>query len=155
MRNLTAEDVLKWDARLAAVPQKEWSKLWNALNDHMWPEELGEPPEDFEIENNVCCSVHPVVAYLMQSIEISCGKKSCLRYFHKTELGKTDQEFDDWWESMIKKELEEEFRKGNQNGNYRQGYGNRIEDYCLTISSFTLGFTLCILLIALIRFFAK
>ncbi len=80
------------------MPFAQRVKIVHHLNCYEWIDELPGKPEGFEemsFDEKVAW-VSPIYRYMSGLI----GDKAVLRYFHTTELGKTDQEFEDWWDSM-------------------------------------------------------
>lgn len=92
---MTLEEMFKWDFVLQKFSFSDLVRMYQKLNDYEWAEELGEPPESFKTNPMECKDLSYICEYIRQR----CGNKALLRYYHKTELGKTDQEFDDWWDS--------------------------------------------------------
>ena len=87
----------EWQAysRLDNVPKSEYPRIWSELRDGHWSEDLGEIPEGVVIERGKSSDA---IHGMLDRIELTVGKKACLRYCHKLE-GSTDQMFDDWWDS--------------------------------------------------------
>lgn len=72
-------------------------KIGHHLNKWEWLDILPGKPDgwdemDFEEK-------HKWASAICAFIDMRVGEKALLRYFHTTELGKTDDEFEDWWES--------------------------------------------------------
>ena len=72
-------------------------RIGHAMNENEWPEELPGKPDGWDEMSINERSEWSMSLY--QYIRARVGYKAMLRYYHKTELGKTDQEFEDWWES--------------------------------------------------------
>ncbi len=102
--------------RAQRMPFKQRVKIAHHLNRYEWIDELPGKPESFEEMNfeEKDAWISPIYQYMSGLI----GDKALLRYFHTTELGRTDQEFEDWWDSMHHDSLSM-FKQKNHN----------IEDY--------------------------
>ena len=90
---LTVEDMQRFDELLEQVPREDWPVVWYVANHRVWPEELGTEPK----EHGVFLAA---LFHLISKIEMHCGLKACLRVWHNGNFGKSDQEFEDWWESQ-------------------------------------------------------
>lgn len=87
------------------MPYQTKLEVYDRLNCREWPAVLGKPPEGFETMNveQKLAEVEPI----MQQIEMEIGKKAVLRYHQKHNLGRTDQQFEDWWDSLGKQLFDE------------------------------------------------
>lgn len=102
------EDTELAEKVVGGIPRGELAEVWNRLNDYEWPEILGEAPGGLE-------AMPPeeqsrIVRPLMEAIECRASRKELLRYHHTVNLGSTDAQYEDWWDSMAQKELLEEVR---------------------------------------------
>ncbi len=135
----TVEELLRLDERLERVPRAQWPRLWNALRIHQWPAELGEAPNGYDDAE----TVHPVVRYYLEEIELRCGRKACLRYAHKVDFGVTDQEFDDWWDSRLCEPLHKQGAKYAED-RAEDGAENRDKPIMAMLTAFLFGFFSCL-----------
>lgn len=94
-QEMTLNEMLKWDSVLQRFSFSDLTRIFQKLNVYEWAEELGKPPESLKTNPLECKELSYICKYIKQR----CGNKALLRYYHKTEFGETDQEFDDWWES--------------------------------------------------------
>ncbi len=94
----TEQELLEIIDKVERLPFAQRVKITHHLNSYKWIDELPGKPEGFEkmsIDEKAAW-VSPICQYMSKLI----GDKALLRYFHITELGRTDQEFEDWWDSM-------------------------------------------------------
>lgn len=98
------------------MPYQTKLEVYDRLNCREWPAVLGKPPEGFETMNveQKLAEVEPI----MQQIEMEIGKKAVLRYHQKHNLGRTDQQFEDWWDSLGKHKRRK--RKANRESKARK-----------------------------------
>lgn len=106
---------------LEEIPNSTLVRIGHALNGWEWLDELpGKPDgwEDMSIDEKFVWTMP-----ICDSIKQSVGEKALSRYFHTTELGKTDREFEDWWDSVTETRLtrlEEKLNDGNSRTDYAQ-----------------------------------
>lgn len=82
---------------LDTLPFSTLVRIGCAMNEYEWSEEFPGKPDGWDemsFDERTAWSMP-----LYQYIRARVGDKAMLRHFHKTEFGKTDQEFEDWWES--------------------------------------------------------
>jgi len=101
---------------LNKVPENEWMSIYDNLNDWTWDDRLGEKPDDwdtmrhvkyrkilwhtsFYFVNHKARTLCNIICPIQDYVESCVGKKAILRYHHIHNLGRTNQEFEDWWES--------------------------------------------------------
>ena len=86
----------------------------NALNHWEWPTELGEAPigwEGMTDEERIHNSKYRAVRDIL---EITIPRKTRLRYHHIHNIGRSEAEFEDWWQSEIYDALKVLGEKQNQ-----------------------------------------
>ena len=149
--DITGEEVVRMSRITDSIPMDELPRIWHELNRYEWAEELGEKPADFK-ENSTNCLEQ---RFFMQEIELKCGWKAISRYKHTAELGYTDQQFEDWWESFTSRQLKEEqqelydrYCKGNEGNNERKDCGFSVESAFF----FTVGFLVATIIFCFIRY---
>lgn len=91
--------------RLDDMSNNDLARIGDALNGYEWPDDLPGKPEGWEEMN--FDERDPWVEPILHSIKDQLGQKALLRYHHKVNLGKTDQEFEDWWDDKQSRMLEE------------------------------------------------
>jgi hypothetical protein len=84
-------------------PIETLARWYNEFNCWKWPSDLLDlKPEWYEIEGNgYPPQIYRCAAYirpLMRAIDDKIGHKECLRWHHLHNLGRTDQEFEQWWQ---------------------------------------------------------
>jgi len=92
---------------LGAEEIEKLARWHNTLNHWKWPEDLPGKPEGFDelpafyfggdIKNISSPTKHIFIRGLMDNIRMIIGHKECLRYHHIHNLGKTQEEFEEWW----------------------------------------------------------
>lgn len=92
-----------WETVVDGIPMEDLPEVWSRINHFEWDARLGEMPDGWE--NMSIPEKHQVTRDIYSCIESRSSNKELLRYHHKVELGRTDQQFDDWWESMVLSEL--------------------------------------------------
>ena len=82
---------------LDLMPNSEVVKIGHHLSKGEWLDSL--PHKPFDWEEMSIAKQHDWISAIYPFINLRVGEKALLRYSHTTELGKTDAEFEDWWES--------------------------------------------------------
>ncbi|HBF65888.1 MAG TPA: hypothetical protein DDW34_09265 [Clostridium sp.] len=77
------------------------AELWNEANGWRWPEDLGVKPEGWEDMSTR--QKGKVLTPIVKKIEKMIGEKELLRYHHLFNLGRSNEEFERWWETEHKK----------------------------------------------------
>lgn len=95
------KDLIKWQDNvidaILKLPHEDICRIGHLLNQYEWPDDLPGKPrgwDDMGYEERSKISIE-----IFRFIQMHVGEKALLRYFHKTELGRTDQQFEDWWDS--------------------------------------------------------
>lgn len=116
---MTTESIKETIARaikaLRCVPEKEWPAVYNALNQWEWDSRLGDKPvgwDDMPLyankkflwfticrENKRAHTRSRIISPILRYIDGLIGHKAVLRYHHIHNLHRTDQQFEDWWDS--------------------------------------------------------
>ena len=88
-------------------PIETLARWWNTLNCWEWPEDLPGKPENFENMARYFTLDNPqqgkiwtkfdVISPINKAIKAKIGKKECLRYHHIHNIGRTNDEFEQWW----------------------------------------------------------
>ena len=102
--------------KLFQIPESEWPSIYDTLNGWGWDGRLGYKPSDWEemedfktkkflwiqtySPDRKARTRHSVVAPIVESIRNVVGEKALMRYHHTHNLGRTDQQFEDWWQSQ-------------------------------------------------------
>ena len=81
---------------------------------------------------------------IMEYIESHLGQKATLRYWHIHQLGSTDRQFEDWWDSMLYNQ-QYELHNRNSPQNDIQSERNGFFFSTSVVSAFIAGFTLAAL----------
>ena len=84
------------------IPYGTMPEAYDKLAMGDWPEQLGQEPEEWGKMSWVEKS--ETVKPAMESIKKACGAKMLERYRCTVRLGMTDAQFEDWWESVGRKE---------------------------------------------------
>jgi len=100
---------------LSKISEDEWPSIHCKLNRWEWDDRLGTKPEDWDDmpswkdkkilwfttceEDKKTRTKFKIISPLNQFIDNSVGAKAVLRYHHIHNLGRTDQQFEDWWNS--------------------------------------------------------
>ena len=91
---------------------------------------------------------------IIRSLELQVGDKAVRRYTYKRDMGWTDQEVDDWWDSFVYRRqdpLHNSFYN-YQSGKYERNNSNSLAEF---IISFCLGGIATSLLLKLVILFTK
>ncbi len=83
--------------KIRNFPNNTLVRIGCAINRHEWIEELPGKPDGWEEMTE--SERHLWSAPIFEFIEVRVGYKAMLRYHHTVEGNKTDQEFEDWWDS--------------------------------------------------------
>ena len=80
------------------MPHEDICRIGNSLNCHEWPDNLPGMPDGWDEMSPSERSLwtEEVFSYIYHRV----GDKALLRHYHKTEYGRTDKEFEDWWDSV-------------------------------------------------------
>lgn len=98
------EELLQIDEIISSFSEEELLEMGRRLNRYEWPEELGSAPEGFE---GMCLEVKRFcIEPWADAIDLHTSKKARLRYRHIHELGNSEEQFEDWWQSEIYTMLE-------------------------------------------------
>lgn len=101
-----------WETVVDGLPREALPEVWNRINRFEWDTRLGEMPNGWE--NMSLLERHQATKDICSCIESRSSSKELLRYHHKVELGRTDQQFEDWWDSMVLSDLREEMRNHSE-----------------------------------------
>lgn len=101
-----------WETVVDGIPMEDLPEVWSRINHFEWDTRLGEMPDGWE--NMSILEKHQVTRDIYSCIESRSSRKELLRYHHKVELGRTDQQFEDWWDSMVLSELREKMRNHSE-----------------------------------------
>lgn len=80
------------------LPYETLCRIANSQDYYTWNEEYGEKPEGWE--DMSWQERFRLRRELRNVIQDHIGAKALSRHFYKTQLGFTDQQFDDWWDSI-------------------------------------------------------
>ena len=132
---------------------EERVKICHHLNGWRWIDILPGKPDGWEnmTQDEQFLWTEPICSY----IESGVGQKALLRYYHKTECGKTDQEFEDWWESCSRYSAHDVINQcQNQRhcGNTERYESGNTQEF---VVPFFLGANIGIFLVALLTYILK
>lgn len=104
--------------KLKSFTTGELCEIDNTLNGWGWDDRLGEKPEGWDNlprfdERDKVITKDTYVSPILRSIEVIVTKKALFRWHYINNLGKTNQEFEDWWDSDIEKQLSRVGRSHN------------------------------------------
>lgn len=100
--------------KIKALSNQDLIEIHDTLNCWKWDDRLGKKPEDWDtmphFKNSFCVlnfhkiskkakTKHNIIKPLMECIELTIPQKAILRYHHLHNLGRTEQQFEDWWQS--------------------------------------------------------
>lgn len=93
------EELLQIDEIISSFSEEELLEMGHRLNRFEWPDALGSAPEGFEemIPGLKLFHIDPWA----RAIELHTSKKARLRYVHTRELGRSEEQFEDWWQSEM------------------------------------------------------
>lgn len=130
---------------LSGVPVSEYPRIWNELSFWEWPPELGEAPSGWEEMN--LNEKHEIIKPICEYLDVVVGRKGLLRYLHTTKFGKTDQEFDDWWDSNFSAcQTDCKFKDSNEVlGKQAKGKTKKSTDYRIQHLETTVRTLICFL----------
>lgn len=110
----TIEDILHASTIVRSIPRRDLTRILYELNSWNWPEELGEAPEGWESMTIDEKADHPKFRAICSELENEVSEKAFLRYHHTNNLGRSEEEFEDWWQSEIYDALKLLREKQNQ-----------------------------------------
>jgi hypothetical protein len=96
------------------LPREILPMVENALNEWEWPNELGEAPTGWENMTPDEKFSNSKFRALCDTLGIIIPTKVSLRYHHTNNLGRSEEEFEDWWQSEIYDALKLLGEKQNQ-----------------------------------------
>ena len=137
---------------LSDIPYRTLAGIANSLNVWEWPPELLGKPEGWEKMSFE--EKREWIDPALETINIKVGQKAISRYSATVENGMTDKEFEDWWDSRFKKDLQElldEIYKNDHEGSAGDTKRNDRNGFVLTICSFVFGFITAFLIFGFIR----
>ena len=139
-KELNCEMIVRaWDG-VSNIPRSELPRIYNELNGGGWSKELGEIKERPSLSE---------VHLILEEIKWTVGFKAIWRHTKMEEEGYSEQEFEDWWESLFiyqpLNKLYEFF--GDCEGSYKSR--NR-DDYIKYLPSFLCGILFAVLLFLLV-----
>jgi hypothetical protein len=90
-----------------AYDRETLARWWNTLNNWNWPDDMPEKPEGFD---ELACvdklkdpsnaskpTKHALMGPHMNAIVSLIGMRECLRWHHIHNLGRTNEQFNTWW----------------------------------------------------------
>lgn len=97
---LEAEELSK------SIPREQYPEIWNELNQFQWHPALGSAPQGWD-----SMTYKEKMPYIETwNSVLNCSEKEKLRYHHIHNLGRTEQQFEDWWDSKVFQDIMEEIR---------------------------------------------
>ena len=123
-------------------------RIVEAMDEYEWPEEVPGKPDGWEAMS--LSDRHMWTGPIIQYITMRVGNKANLRHYHKTKFGKTDQEFEDWWDSYSLLSLREQQEELNKSYS-RSHCGDHKRYYCGLFIEAILFFALGLLTALLLR----
>ena len=84
---------------LGGVPYDTLVRIGHNIKGHIWVDDLPGKPDGWD--NMSLAQKNEWAVPIYDFIENSVGRKALWRYYHTTELGRTDVQFEDWWDSLI------------------------------------------------------
>lgn len=92
------ERILQISDLIDQMPTADKIKIAHHLNLYEWLDILPGKPEGWEAMSHEerCEWIDPIYRY----IERRVSTKALSRYWHINELGRSEQEFNDWWDSL-------------------------------------------------------
>ena len=85
------------------IPRQLIPEVEDSLNHGMWHPALGDKPDGWDsMEYEKRRDATRVIYYCVHA---KGSKKEFLRYHHIHNLGETDEQFEDWWDSHVLEEI--------------------------------------------------
>ena len=103
-KNITTAELVEMSLLLDRLSNEELLDVRYRLRSIEWPEELGSAPEGFK-EMGPEEKVYHTQPWT-DLIDCKISRKSLARYIHTHELGESEEQFEDWWQSEIYTMLE-------------------------------------------------
>lgn len=103
---VTINDILEASEKVKAIPKSSLVRIKDEMNHWNWPEELGEAPAGWEAMTMDEKFKHPKFRAICSELDSHVFEKASLRYHHIHNLGRTEEEFEDWWQSRMWETLE-------------------------------------------------
>ena len=122
---VTINDILEASEKVKAIPKSSLVRIKDEMNNWNWPEELGEAPEGWETMTLDEKFDHPKFRAINLELDCRVSKKASLRYHHIHNMGRTEEEFEDWWQSCMWEAL----KLGDELDNKRN-QSIKIAEYC-------------------------
>lgn len=99
----TSKQPLDIFGKILEIPSNKYPGIYRRLNWLEWHESLGEKPEEWD--NMGVDEKYSLIKKPMAFMKQSAGEKAILREGHCKEGLKTDQAFEDWWDSWKVEQL--------------------------------------------------
>ena len=146
-KNDTERNVFSVVSMLDGLPRSTLARIGHELSYRNWPDDLPGKPEGWD--SMTADEKHGWIRPIKDYIDIKIGRKAILRDYQMRLLGKTAEEFEDWWDSELLRRLEENDKK------LRKCYDGRnnsddYRDVILCIITAVLGFSLGVVLTMLV-----
>lgn len=141
-KNTGVYEYIRKNQILDELPREKLLEIHDNLNKWQWDESIGEVPKNWEsmtIEDK-----HAVVRDWMDLIKCRVSYKEILRYHHLHNLGSTESEYEDWWDSMVLDRIGERLDELER---------KIINDKCKFYQGIYLGLSLSAILIAIFSCF--
>ena len=143
-------EIIKISEEIKKIPHEKLLRIYDEMNLYAWSDDLPGKPEGWEEMS--FAEKDKWSRWIVKSIEHELSRKAILRHHHTHNLGRTVQQFDDWWDSMILRTLDynhKELRKSN----HRHNDCDDIRSSCMKIITsvllFNLGFLVAVILFRL------
>lgn len=94
---------------LSSFSKDELCEIFDRINSWQWDERLGEEPKNWDnmrrhrkwYQNPFKTTRGKIIKPIMLEIECRVGNKCLLKHHHLHNLGKTEEEFQEWWENKL------------------------------------------------------
>lgn len=104
-KGFTAEHLFEAMDIIDSIPRAELPRVLDEANNWKWPEEFGAAPENWDSMSEIEKHNDPMFRALFHELSGEVSRKAQLRYHHTHCLGRTEAEFEDWWESEIANDI--------------------------------------------------
>ena len=100
------EHLLEAEELIESIPREKYPEIWDKLNCYEWHPALGNAPQGWDSMTR-----DEKMPYIETwNAVLDCSEKEKLRFHHIHNLGRTEQQFEDWWDSKVFQDIMEEIR---------------------------------------------
>jgi hypothetical protein len=131
--------IIKISEEIKKIPHEKLLRIYDAMSRYIWSDDLPSKPEGWEEMS--FAEKDKWSHWIVKSIEQELSRKTILRHHHTHNLGRTEEQFNDWWDSKILSGLEDNYKELCK-GYYRHDNRDDCGHTCVEIIAYALLFCL-------------